>query len=83
MYDVAIFFEHVDLFNGLDRLDIKLFQTGLQLFVVRTRGLVDLFGLATWCTFATTNQRFHISDKVRQKLGMGIVNCEDRLATRR
>lgn len=40
MDDIAIFFEHIDLLNRLDRLDIQLLQRGLQLLVVCARGLV-------------------------------------------
>ena len=52
MYYIAILFEHIDLLNRLDRLHIELLQRRLQLLVVGTGGLVDLFGLSPWCAFA-------------------------------
>lgn len=34
MNDIAVFFEHIDFFNRLNRLHVQFFQRGLQLFVV-------------------------------------------------
>lgn len=45
MNDVAVALEHVDLLNGLDRLDIELLQRGLELLVVGTSAPVDLLDL--------------------------------------
>lgn len=40
--DIAIRFEHVDLFNGLNWLNIKLLESGLQLLVICAGALVHL-----------------------------------------
>ncbi len=53
MNHIAIFFEHVDLLNRLNGLDIELFQGSLQLFVVRTRRLVNLLHFSPRCTLAS------------------------------
>jgi len=45
--DVAIALEHVDLLDGLDRLNIELLQRCLELLVVGTGALVDLLDLPT------------------------------------
>ena len=52
MNHVAVFLEHVDLLNRLDRLDIKLFERRLKLFVVGTCGFMDLFRLSPWGSLA-------------------------------
>lgn len=52
MDHVAVFLEHVDLLNRLDRLDIKLFERRLKLFVVGTCGFMDLFRLSSWGSLA-------------------------------
>lgn len=49
---VAVFLEHIDLLNCLDRLHIELFQRRLKLFVVGPRGFVDLFRFSPRSTFA-------------------------------
>ena len=54
--DIAIFFEHVDLLDGLDGLDVQLLQRGLQLLVVCAGGLVHLLGLAPGCAFAAVGR---------------------------
>ena len=53
MNHVAILLEHVDLLNGLDRLNIQLLQRCLKLFVIRPRALVDLFDLPPRGTFTS------------------------------
>jgi hypothetical protein len=44
---VAIFLEHINLLNGLDRLHIQLLKRRLEFLIVGPRGLVDLLRLAT------------------------------------
>lgn len=51
--DVAVLLEHVDLLDRLDRLDVHLLQSRLQLFVVGAGGLVDLLDLAAGSTLAS------------------------------
>lgn len=52
MDDVAVALEHVDLLNGLDRLDVELLQRGLELLVVGTGAPVDLLNLPAGCALA-------------------------------
>lgn len=52
MDHVAVFLEHIDLLNRLDRLYIKLFERRLKLFVVGTCGFMDLFRFSPWGSFA-------------------------------
>ena len=56
MDDIAILLEHVDLLNGLDRLDIELLQRGLQLLVVGAGGLVHFLDFSPWCTFPSDSR---------------------------
>lgn len=51
--NVAIALEHIDLLDGLDRLDIELLERCLELLVVGARALVDLLHLSTWSTLAS------------------------------
>jgi hypothetical protein len=50
--DVSVALEHVDLLNGLDRLDVELLQRGLELLVVGTSGPVDLLDLPAGSTLS-------------------------------
>jgi hypothetical protein len=50
--DVSIGFEHVDLLNSLDRLDIELLQRRLQLLIVCALTLVDLLDLSSRCALS-------------------------------
>jgi hypothetical protein len=43
--DVAVALEHVDLLDGLNRLDVELLEGGLKLLVVGAGALVDLLDL--------------------------------------
>jgi len=51
--NVAVLFEHVDLLNGLDGLDVHLLEGGLELLVVGAGALVDLLDLAAGSTLAS------------------------------
>lgn len=53
MDNIAIFFEHVHLLNGLDGLDVHLLKGGLELLIVGAGGLVDLLHLAARGTFSS------------------------------
>lgn len=53
MNDVAIFLEHVDLFNGLDGLNVEFLKGGLEFFVVGAGGFVDFLLLSSRCAFAS------------------------------
>ena len=53
MDDIAVRFEHVDLLNCLNRLDIHLFQGRLKLLVICTSALVHFLDLSTRSTFAS------------------------------
>lgn len=55
--DVAVLFEHVDLLNGLDGLDVEFLERGLQFFVVGAGGLVDFLLLPSRCAFAAVEVR--------------------------
>lgn len=54
--DVAVLFEHVDLLNTLDGLDIELLELSLELVVVYACRLVRLLDLAPGCAFAAVKQ---------------------------
>lgn len=51
MNDISILLEHVDLLNGLDRLDVELLERGLQFLVVGAGCLVHFLYFSPWCTF--------------------------------
>lgn len=51
MNDIPILLEHVDLLNGLDRLDVELLERGLQFLVVGAGCLVHFLDLSPWCAF--------------------------------
>ena len=53
MNHIAILFEHVDLLDGLDGLDIELLERGLELLVIGLKCAVDLLGLSTRGAFPT------------------------------
>lgn len=53
MDDVAVFFEHVYFFDGLDGLHVELFERGLQFFVVGARAFVHFFHLSSRRAFAS------------------------------
>ncbi len=53
MDDVSVLLEHVDFLDGLDGLDVHLLESGLELLVVGTGGLVDLLDLAAGSTLAS------------------------------
>ena len=53
MDHVAVLFEHVDLLDRLDRLDVEFLERGLQLLVVCAGGLVDLFDFSPGSAFAS------------------------------
>lgn len=53
MDDVAVLLEHVDLLNSLDRLDVHLLESGLELLVVGGGGLVNALGLAAGSTLSS------------------------------
>lgn len=48
MDDVAVLLEHVDLFDGLDGLNIQLLERGLEFLVVGPGTLVHLLDLSPW-----------------------------------
>jgi len=50
---VPVLLEHVDLFDGLDRLHIQLLEGGLEFFVVGARGLVDFLYFSSRRAFAS------------------------------
>ncbi len=51
--DVSILFEHIDLLNRLNWLDVELLQRRLQLLVVCARGLVHLLYLSPRSAFTS------------------------------
>ena len=53
--DVAVALEHVDLLDGLNRLDIQLLKRGLELLVVGASGPVDLLDLPAGCALSTVS----------------------------
>jgi hypothetical protein len=55
--DVSVALEHVDLFNGLDRLYVELLEGSLQLLVVGSRALVHLLDLPAGCAFSSIARR--------------------------
>lgn len=57
MNHVAVLLEHVDLLNGLDRLNIELLERSLKLLVVGTRRLVDLLCLAARSTLSSRRKQ--------------------------
>ena len=50
---VSVFFEHVDLLDCLDGLDVELFEGGLELFVVGAGGFVDFLYFSPGRAFAS------------------------------
>lgn len=52
MDDVSVRLEHVDLFDGLDGLDVHLLEHGLELLVIDTGGLVDLLDVPSGGTLS-------------------------------
>jgi hypothetical protein len=50
--DVTVRLEHVDLLNGLDRLDVELLERGLELLLIGAAGLGDTLGLSSRCALA-------------------------------
>lgn len=61
MDDISVGFEHVDLLNGLDGLDVELLQGSLQLLVVCACALVDLLDLSSWRAFSTVHSTVSIA----------------------
>ncbi len=53
MDDVSVSFEHVDLLNSLDGLDVELLECRLQLLVIHPRALVHLLDLSPGCALST------------------------------
>lgn len=51
--DVAVLLEHVDLLDALDRLDVQLLESGLELLVIGAGVADDLLDLAAGSTLAT------------------------------
>ena len=71
MDDVAVLFEHVDLLDGLDGLDVEFLERGLQFFVVGARGLVDFLLLPSRCAFAA------VEGTVSMGLDSSYIGCWD------
>jgi hypothetical protein len=61
--DVAVALEHVDLLDGLNRLDVELLEGGLKLLVVGAGALVDLLDLPARSTLASALPVSLISQK--------------------
>ena len=57
MDDVSVRLEHVDLLNGLDRLDVHLLERGLELLVVGTAVPGDLLDLSSGGTLASAQHQ--------------------------
>lgn len=55
MDHVAVFLEHVYLFDGLDGLDVEFLQGALEFFVVGAGGLVDFLYFSPWGAFASVH----------------------------
>lgn len=53
MDDISVLLEHVDLLNGLDRLDVELLQRGLELLVIGARAGRRPLNLTPGSTLAT------------------------------
>lgn len=71
MDDITILFEHVDLLDGLDGLDVEFLERGLQFFVVGAGGLVDFLLLPSRGAFAA------VEDSVSMGLDSSHVGCWD------
>lgn len=56
MDDVSVRLEHVDLLNGLDRLNIQLLERSLQLLVINSSGFVCLLDLSSWCALSAIDR---------------------------
>jgi hypothetical protein len=50
--NIAVALEHVDLLNGLDRLNVQLLESSLELLVVNTRVLWLGLLLSSWGTLS-------------------------------
>lgn len=55
MDDIPVALEHVDLFNSLNRLDIQLLESALELLLVGARALMDLLNLSSHGALAAMN----------------------------
>ena len=53
---IAVFLEHVDLFDCLNRLNIELLEGRLKLFVVCPCCSMNFLDLSPWCAFASVYQ---------------------------
>jgi len=50
MDNISVLFKHVYLLDGLNGLNVQLFERGLKLLVIGTGVLVDLLDLSPGCT---------------------------------
>lgn len=57
MDDVSVALEHIDLLDGLDRLDIELLESALELLVIGAGALVNLLDLSAGSALATMSRR--------------------------
>jgi len=63
--DVAVLLEHVDLLDGLDRLDVHLLEGGLQLLVIGAGVAGHLLDLAAGSALASV-ERIQLVEFVRR-----------------
>lgn len=66
MYHVSIFLEHVDLFNGLNRLSVQFLQCRLQLLVIADCRFMDLLRLSSWCALSTISSWISLVQRLRR-----------------
>ena len=69
--DITIRFEHVDLLDGLDGLNVEFLERGLQFFVVGARSLVDFLLLPSRGAFAA------VEGTVSMGLDSSYIGCWD------
>ena len=55
--DVAIFLEHIHLLDGLNRLDVELFEGSLQLLIIGPGGFVDLLRFTARSPFTSVGNQ--------------------------
>lgn len=71
MDNISVLLEHVDLLNGLDRLDIQLLKRALKLLVVRTGRPGNLLHLTAGSTLAAIEKRSLVHRSIEDGITRG------------
>lgn len=63
MNDVSILLEHINLLDGLDRLNIQLLKRRMELLVIGSSGLMDLLDFSSWSSLSSIYPQSAIGSK--------------------